>query len=363
MNLSDITTLESLPESEALARIHTVRRQWGKDLCLLAHLYQRKAIAQLADYVGDSYGLSQSAAHAEGGKYIVFCGVRFMAESAAILARSEQKVIHPDPEAGCPMADMASLPEVIRAWQGLQNFTQKAATIIPITYMNSTADIKAFCGERSGTICTSSNATKTFEWAFRQGQKIFFLPDEHLGRNTALKYGVKPEEIAVWDPEKPNGGSSELYASAKVILWRGYCPVHQKFTTRDIDHVRRYHPGAKVVVHPECPSEVVSMADAVGSTDFIRRYVAEAKPGDHIFIGTEINLVENLASQYPDRKIHKLHRSLCLTMYQITLGRLLYALENLETFETVSVPPSTAHFAKVALDRMLSLGAVGNDQR
>ncbi len=358
MNLDEIAKFEALPESEALARIHIVRRKWGKDLCLLAHLYQRKAISDLADYVGDSYGLSKSAASTEGGRFIVFCGVRFMAESAAILARPEQKVVHPDPEAGCPMADMASLTEVTRAWEAIQTDGKK---MIPITYMNSTADIKAFCGEREGIICTSSNATQTFQWAFERGQKIFFLPDEHLGRNTALRYGLKKEDIVVWDPEKEDGGlAKEAYDAAKVILWRGYCPVHQKFTVRDIEHVRKFYPGAKVVVHPECPQEVVALSDASGSTEFIRKYVAESKPGDVIFIGTELNLVNNLATQYPDRKIHKLHRSLCLTMYQITLGRLLYALENLEAFETVSVSPSTSHFAKVALDRMLSIGAANN---
>ncbi len=355
-DLNYIERLERLPEPETLDRIRALRRTWGKEICLLAHLYQRKMILDLADYVGDSYGLSQSAAKSQGGRYIVFCGVRFMAESAAILARPEQKVIHPDPEAGCPMADMASLPEVNRAWNALQN-DQK---LIPITYMNSTAEIKAFCGSREGIICTSSNATRTFEWAFARGKRVFFLPDEHLGRNTALKYGVCADQIAVWDPEKADGGSPGSYSQAKVILWRGYCPVHLKFTVRDVEHVRRFYPKAKVVVHPECPSDVVSQADAVGSTEYIRQYVAATNPGDHIVIGTEINLVNHLASQYPDRKIDKLHRSLCLTMYQITLGRLLYSLENLEEFETVSVSHETSHFAKVALDRMLSLAPLPN---
>jgi len=352
MNLEAIRQLEALPEEEAARRIQAIRDKYGKDLCVLAHLYQRKRITELADFVGDSYGLSKSAANVEGGKYIVFCGVRFMAESAAILCRPDQVVIHPDPEAGCPMADMASMEEVNRAWAAI---SKTGGVTIPVTYMNSTADIKAFCGEHGGTICTSSNAEKTFEWAYKQGQKIFFIPDEHLGRNTALKFGIDPEDIAVWDPEKADGGDPEAYEAAKVILWRGYCPVHQKFTVRDIEHVRRFYPKGIIVVHPECPTDVVQAADQVGSTDFIRKFVAKTNPGDQIFIGTEINLVQNLAAQYPDRMIAKLHRSLCLTMYQITMGRFLYALENLETFEKVVVPDSVKHYSKVALDRMLSL--------
>ena len=351
-DMDEIRRLESLSEKEASERIRKTKEKYGKDLVILAHLYQRKAITELADYIGDSYGLSKSAATHTGGKYIVFCGVRFMAESAAILCRKDQKVIHPDPEAGCPMADMASIEEVNRAWKALSI----GSKVIPVTYMNSTADIKSFCGEFDGTICTSSNAGKTFEWAFQRGERIFFLPDEHLGRNTAIKFGIDPEDIAIWDPEKPDGGEPERYADAKVILWRGYCPVHQKFTVRDVEHVRRFYPKAIVIVHPEVPHEVVKVADAVGSTDYIRKYVMnETKPGDQIFIGTEINLIQNLAAQYPDRMITKLHRSLCLTMYQITMGRLLYTLEHLEDQPAVEVPEKTAHYARVALDRMLSL--------
>lgn len=349
MNLERIRELEALPDEVAEARIRELRAQQGKDVVLLAHLYQRKRIADLADFTGDSFSLSRSAAHADG-KYIVFCGVRFMAESAAILARPEQKVIHPDPEAGCPMADMASLDEVHAAWKAIT--LGSGGKVIPVTYMNSTADIKAFCGERDGVICTSSNATKTFEWAFSKGERIFFLPDEHLGRNTALKYGISPDDITVWDPEKPDGYDPE----AKVVLWRGYCPVHQKFTVRDVEHVRRFYPKAKVLVHPECPNEVVRVADYVGSTDGIRKWVAsETKAGDEVFIGTEINLVQNLASEYPDRLIAKLHRSLCLTMYQITLGKLLYALENIDELPAVEVPDSVIKYSRLALDRMLAL--------
>lgn len=353
MNMDTIRSYENRSEEDLAESIRAVKQKHGKDLCVLAHLYQRKKITELADFVGDSYGLSKSAAHFQGGKYIVFAGVRFMAESAAILCRPDQVVLHPDPEAGCPMADMASNADVNRAWKILS----PGKKLIPVTYMNSTAEIKAFCGENGGTICTSSNADKTFEWAFKQGERIFFLPDEHLGRNTALKFGIDPEDIAIWDPEKEDGGDPSSYADAKVILWRGYCPVHQKFTVRDIEHVRKFYPGSLVVVHPECPKEVVEKADAVGSTDFIRKYVAQQKPASQIFIGTEINLIQNLAALYPDRMVSKLHRSLCLTMYQITMGRLLYTLENIDSFEQVKVPDHVKHYAKVALDRMLSLSA------
>jgi quinolinate synthase len=352
LEMEKIRFLENLDDTESVHLIKEIKKNYGKDLCILAHLYQRKAISDLADFVGDSYGLSKSAATFEGGRYIVFCGVRFMAESAAILCRDNQSVLHPDPEAGCPMADMASLPEVNRAW----NFFAAEKSTTPITYMNSTADIKAFCGENEGIICTSSNATKTFEWAFKKSERVFFLPDEHLGRNTALKYGIQPDEIAIWDPEKPDGGEPENYADAKVILWRGYCPVHQKFTVRDVEHTRRFYPKARIVVHPECPHDVVALADAVGSTDFIRKYIeTDTRAGDEIFIGTEINLIQNLQHQYPDRLITKLHRSLCLTMYQITLGRLLYTLENLEDFEKVIVPENIKKYSKIALERMLAL--------
>jgi quinolinate synthase len=350
-DIDAIRKLEALPEAEAADRIRAIRRVRGKEVVLLAHLYQRRAITELADFVGDSFGLSQSASHAEG-KYIVFAGVRFMAESAAILCRPDQVVLHPDPDAGCPMADMASPEEVRRAWSRIAGDKPP----IPVTYMNSTADIKAFCGEHGGTICTSSNAAKTFEWAFERSDRVFFLPDEHLGRNTALKYGIDPEDIVVWDPEKEDGGDPQSNPTPKDNMWRGYCPVHQKFTARDVDHVRTFYPKGKVIVHPECPTDVVQKADAVGSTDFIRRYVADqTKPGDQIFIGTEINMIQTLQAQYPDRLISKLHRSLCLTMYQITMGRLLYTLENLETFPKVEVPDSVRHFSRVALDRMLSL--------
>lgn len=360
-DIDRIRELEALSEGDAVERIQKIRQERGKELCILAHLYQRKAIWGLADFIGDSYMLSKNAAEVPDAKYIVFCGVRFMAESAAILCREDQEVIHPDPEAGCPMADMASLTEVERSWTRLSEMVGDPDAgkqrIVPVTYMNSTADIKSFCGREGGIICTSSNAGKTFDWSFERGERILFLPDEHLGRNTALKHGIDPSRIAVWDPEKADGGEdAETYREAQVILWRGYCPVHQKFTVRDVEHVRRFNPTAKIIVHPEVPADVAQLADAMGSTEFIRQYVKnETKPGDQLFIATEWNLVRNLADQYPDRKIEKLHRSLCLTMYQITLGRLLYALENLDTFERVHVSNEVKHYAKVALERMLRL--------
>lgn len=352
-DVEKIRELEALSEEECARRIRAIREKMGSRLILLAHLYQRKSIADLADFVGDSYGLSYKAAHSTGGETIVFCGVRFMAESAAILCRPDQSVVHPDPEAGCPMADMASLEEVTRAWTAIS----PGPLAIPVTYMNSTADIKAFCGEHGGIVCTSSNASKVFDWAFERGRRIFFLPDEHLGRNTALKYGIPPSQITVWDPQAEGEPDTTALREARVILWRGFCPVHQRFTPRDVQHVRRFYPQAKVIVHPEVPHEVAELADAMGSTEFIRTYVRDqTKPGDLIFIGTEWNLIRNLALQYPDRKIEKLHRSLCLTMYQITMGRLLYTLENLDAMERVQVSPSVKEYSRLALDRMLALG-------
>lgn len=356
MNTADreqAKALDALPEAELVGRLRAAKERYGKDLCVLAHLYQRKAIGDVADFVGDSYMLSKKAAEFEGGRYVVFAGVRFMAESAAVLVRPDQEVVHPDPEAGCPMADMASLPDVERAYAAL--CADGGPTPIPVTYMNSTADIKAFCGAHGGLVCTSSNADRAFRWAFAQSKRIFFLPDEHLGRNTAFKLGLRQDDLTVWDREKPDGGDPEGNRDARVVLWRGYCPVHQKFTVRDVEHVRKFYPGAHVLVHPECPAEVVAAADGVGSTEYLRTYVAGTKPGEQIFLGTEITMVQNLQAQYPDRLVAKLHRSLCLTMYQITLGKLLHAVEHAPAMEKVRLDAATRRDARLALDRMLAL--------
>jgi quinolinate synthase len=360
MNYPTLPKLEDydrLPEEELLERIRGHKRRMGSDLVILGHHYQRPKITQLSDFVGDSFGLSQKAANSPG-KNIVFCGVRFMAESAAILCKPEQQVFHPDPDAGCPMADMANMEQVHNAWAAIAGADNKSHTekVVPVTYMNSTADLKAFCGENGGIVCTSSNAEKTFVWAFERGSKIFFFPDEHLGRNTGKKMGLKPEEMALWDPKKEKGGvSAQQIRDAKVILWAGHCPVHMEFKARDIKHVRKYFPGCKVVVHPECDKETVDLADAAGSTDFIVKYIAAQSPKSTTFVGTEVNLVTRLQQMYPDRRIFKLQRSLCLTMYQINLSNLCFTLEHLDSLERVELPDAVKTNAKVALDRMLAL--------
>jgi quinolinate synthase len=353
--LPTLEDYELYSEDELVERILESKRRAGSDLIILGHHYQRPKITKLSDFVGDSFGLSEKAAHSSG-KNIVFCGVRFMAESAAILCKPDQKVYHPDPEAGCPMADMANIDQVMTAWLKIREWVGDTTKIIPITYMNSTAELKSFCGERDGIVCTSSNADKTFKWAYDSGDKIFFFPDEHLGRNTSKKFGLKDEDIALWNPKVKDGGlTAEKVQRAEIILWAGHCPVHMEFKARDIKHVRRYYPGAKVVVHPECEQETLKMADASGSTDFIVKYVEAQGPKSVTFVGTEVNLVTRLAATYPDRKIFKLQRSLCLTMYQINLANLCYTLDHLSTLDTVQLPDHVKTYARVALDRMLKL--------
>jgi quinolinate synthase len=279
-----------------------------------------------------------------------------MAESAAILCQPTQKVFHPDPDAGCPMADMANMEQVTAAWVHISKINDAGIKTVPITYMNSTADLKSFCGERDGIVCTSSNADKTFRWGFERGQKIFFFPDEHLGRNTAKKLQIPESELALWNPKAPHGGlTEEQIKRAKVILWAGHCPVHMEFKARDIKHVRQYYPGAKVVVHPECDKETVALADASGSTDFIVKYVASQPPKSVTFVGTEVNLVTRLQTMHPDRKVFKLQRSLCLTMYQINLSNLSYTLDHMNDLEPVEISDHVKTYARIALDRMLSL--------
>jgi quinolinate synthase len=351
---SQLADYESLTDSQCFEQIQNIRREQGNRLLILAHHYQRGLITELADYIGDSFGLAKNAQLHATAKDIVFCGVRFMAESAAILARPDQRVFHPDPEAGCPMADMAPMDEVQAAWQDLTSRTSDS--IIPITYMNSHAPLKAFVGKNNGVVCTSSNAPKTFEWGFQQGQKLFFFPDQHLGRNTGRKYGFTDSEMVVYSPSKPKGGISESeLAQAKVILWNGHCPVHMEFTVNDINRFRRQFPGCKILVHPECTEAVLQAADAAGSTHFIDEYVKNAQAGDIIFIGTEISMVNRLALTYTDRKIFRLHRSLCPTMYMINMPNLYFALDHLETIQPVEISEDEKYFANKALSRMLSL--------
>ncbi|MCG8633044.1 MAG: quinolinate synthase NadA, partial [Desulfobacterales bacterium] len=319
------------------------------------HHYQRKDILDLGDHRGDSFALAQRAARDENAKYIVFCGVHFMAESAAILAKDNQTVQIPDLNAGCWMADMADAVLVERAWKEAVSVAGEER-ITPIAYMNSDAHIKAHCGHYQGTVCTSSNAPAAFEWAFKRREKIFFFPDEHLGRNTAMGMDIPGDEVLVWDPEKPLGGNTKAAVEkAKVLLWKGYCLVHTRFTADQIRNMRENFPEASIVVHPECTHEVVSLADACGSTSFIVRYVTDAPANSTIIIGTEINLIERLAAEHPDKKILPLHDSFCPNMYKINLKNLLHTLENIGRANIVTVDEGIKKDAFIALENMLNL--------
>lgn len=338
-----------------IGRIREIKEQVQRELIILTHHYQRKEIVDLGDVQGDSFALSQKAACDSHARYIVFCGVHFMAESAAILAQPHQTVQIPDEEAGCWMADMADIVVVKKAWEAL-NGAVGVGSIIPMVYMNSDAELKAFCGRHGGIVCTSSNAPQAFEWAFRHGEKIFFFPDQHLGRNTGNKMGIPSDEIVVWDPEKPLGGHDVgSIRKARVILWDGYCLVHTRFKTTHISKMKARYPQAKIVVHPECTEDVVAMSDAVGSTSFIVNYVKEAPMGGTIAIGTEVNLVQRLALEHPEKTILPLHESLCPNMYKIDLHNLLWTLENLGKVNIVTVQEKTKNEARIALQRMLSL--------
>jgi len=345
------------------ARIADARAKLGTDVVLLGHHYQRDEVIRFADYTGDSYKLSKVASETSA-KYMLFCGVHFMAETADVLGKPGQQVILPDLNAGCSMADMAEIGQVEDCWDSLERAGLTDAVsggLIPLTYMNSAAAIKAFCGERGGLVCTSSNARGAFEWAFARGEKILFLPDQHLGRNTAFAMGIPLSEMVVWDPYQINGGvSPDRLKAAKVILWKGHCSVHQRFLPEHVDRIRAQYPEMQVIVHPECRWEVCQKADDTGSTDKLRRLVAEAPAGTKFAIGTEIHLVNRLTKELTDRKVMSLDRSVCVctTMFRITPVHLLWALENLaagKIVNRISVDERTRKFARVALDRMLAL--------
>lgn len=341
--------------SQLINKIQTLKNELGKKIIMLAHHYQKKEIVDLADYSGDSFELSQKAASDNDAKYIVFCGVFFMAESAAILAGDDQTVQIPDKNAGCWMSEMAESVLVENAWDQVIDITGKDS-VTPLVYMNSDADIKAHCGKNNGIICTSSNAPGAFKWAFQRREKIFFFPDEHLGRNTGNRMGLGPREMILWDRNKPLGGNSEKeIKDAKVILWNGYCLVHTRFTVEQIEEKRKAFPDAKIIVHPECTQDVVNIADAAGSTGFIVNYVKEAAPGSEIIIATEFNLIERLAILYPDKKIIPLISSICPNMAKINLKNLLWTLENIGEVNLINIPEKIKSDAKIALDNMLSL--------
>ena len=352
-----------LPDHTMDDRIRAAREQLGHDVVILGHHYQRDEVIRFADHTGDSYKLSQLAAAADG-RYIVFCGVHFMAESADVLARPGQATVLPDLNAGCSMADMAEITQVEDAWEQFISMgltTDDGQGITPITYMNSTAAIKAFCGERGGLVCTSSNAKGAFNWSFEKNQKLFFLPDQHLGRNTGHALGVPLEEMVVWDPYQLQGGlSPDRLRRAKVILWKGHCSVHQRFLPEHVDKVRAAHPGIRVIVHPECRLEVCQKADDIGSTERLIKIVKDAPAGTKFAIGTEIHLINRLARSTPDKMVITLDDAgcLCTTMYRISPQHLCWALENLvegNVVNQVKVRDNVKHWARVALDRMLEI--------
>lgn len=344
-----------ISNDEVKARIFDLKRKWGSELMILGHHYQRLGIIDVADKIGDSFGLAKVASEASDVKKIVFCGVRFMAESAAILCREDQEIYHPEPEAGCPMADMAPMESVESAWAELlarPDFQNRK--MIPVTYMNSHAPLKAFTGREGGLVCTSSNARRALEWAWARGDTVLFFPDQHLGRNTAKAMGVREDEMCVWYPSKEKGGIESLQGK-KLVLWNGHCPVHMKFSPRDVHFVKKNFPGCKVVVHPECPQEVVDLADGSGSTEYIVDFVKKLAPGTMVFVATELNLVERLRKENPQLKVEFLSRSLCPTMYMVDLKKVLRTLETFDEELLVPMGPEIREPAKLALTRMLSL--------
>ncbi len=353
-----------LPEASdptLVARAIAAKAALGSRVLILGHHYQRDEVIEFADVTGDSFKLAQAAAEQSTAEFIIFCGVHFMAESADILTGSHQKVILPDLAAGCSMADMATAAQVEECWQDLERLGVATHTV-PVTYMNSSAAIKSFTGKHGGTICTSSNAEKSLRWAFGKAEKVLFLPDQHLGRNTAVNDLKLPlNDCVVWNPWKPQGGlSDEDIRNAKMILWRGHCSVHGRFTRESIDEFRKRIPEIKIIVHPECQNEVVTAADFVGSTEKIIKTVSESAPGTQWAVGTELNLVGRLAAQNPDKKVFFLDRTVCYcsTMNRIDLPHLVWALESLVNGQIVNeirVDEETSRYSKLALEQMLAL--------
>ncbi|MGO1318596.1 MAG: quinolinate synthase NadA [Cellulomonadaceae bacterium] len=360
----------SMSPEQLHARITAAKAELGERVVVLGHFYQRDEVVRHADFVGDSFQLANAALTRPDAEAIVFCGVHFMAETADILARAGQDVILPNLAAGCSMADMADEASVEACWDQLMElFADETdetgegdglAPVVPVTYMNSSAALKAFCGRHGGIVCTSSNARTVLEWAFERGRRVLFFPDQHLGRNTAKAMGVPLEQMPMWNPRAPLGGASaQQLRESRVILWHGFCSVHKRFTVDQIARARAEHPGVHVVVHPECPMPVVDAADETGSTDLIRTAVARAAPGSVIAIGTEINLVNRLAAEHPDKTVFCLDPVICpcSTMYRIHPGYLAWVLDGLlegEARNAVRVPAGMAADARVALERMLA---------
>ncbi|MEV7766397.1 quinolinate synthase NadA [Microbacterium sp. NPDC086615] len=355
-------------DDELDERIRAAKATLGDRVVVLGHFYQREEVVRHADYVGDSFQLANAAKERPEAEAIVFCGVHFMAETADLLSRPEQAVILPNLAAGCSMADMADIDQVEECWEQLEDVLGDLETpdadglvpVIPVTYMNSSAAIKGFVGRHGGIVCTSSNARTVLEWAFARGRRVLFFPDQHLGRNTAKAMGVPLEQMPMWNPRKPLGGSTaEVIEDSRVILWHGFCSVHRRFTVDQIEKARAEHPGVRVIVHPECPMDVVDAADEAGSTDIIRKAIAAATEPTTFAIGTEINLVQRLAAQYPQHEIFCLDPVVCpcSTMYRIHPGYLAWVLESLvagQVVNRITVPADVAEPATVALERMLA---------
>jgi len=357
-----------LSEDEMDARIAEARRSLGSRLVILGHHYQRDEVIKFADYTGDSFRLARHVAARPEADYIVFCGVHFMAESADVLAAEHQRVILPDLAAGCSMADMAAPDQLDRGWDELMEMevaTRRGsgqAGVVPVTYINSAAAIKAFVGERGGTVCTSSNAAAALRWAFSRGEKVLFLPDQHLGRNTAYRMGIALDEMVVWDPDEIVGGvDPDRLVRARMILWKGYCSVHTRFSVPQVEAVRRQHPGVRVIVHPEVPWEVAQAADDMGSTEYIVKAITTSPAGSVWAVGTEVHLVNRLArSLAPERTVLSLDQfgCLCSTMFRVSPNHLLWILEELveeRVHNEIVVPDHQKHWTRVALDRMLSI--------
>ena len=347
---------------ELETRIRKAKAALGPSLVILGHHYQRDQVIQFADLRGDSLKLSRDAAQSHAAQYIVFCGVHFMAETAAMLAQPDQTVLLPDLEAGCWLADMASATDVARAWAELGQVMDVEREVMPVTYVNSTVGVKAFCGDHGGAVCTSSNAPAVLEWALAQRPRVLFCPDQHLGRNTAKRSGIPLDQMILWDPNRPLGGhDEETVRETRVFLWHGYCNVHQRFLPEHVTAWRDRAPGVRVIVHPECTMEVVDLADEAGSTAYIIRRVEESPPGTRWAIGTEFNLVNRLKNDHPEQIIDSLspEPSYCETMNMITLeklARVVEGLTNSEVINPITVPPDVARSARIALERMLEIG-------
>ena len=348
-------------DPDLVARAKAAKEKLGDSVFILGHHYQRDEVIQFADVTGDSFKLAQMAAARPDAEHIVFCGVHFMAESADILTGDDQKVVLPDLAAGCSMADMAALTQVEKAWD-LFTDLGIAGDIVPVTYMNSTADIKGFVGRNGGVVCTSSNAKRALDWAYAKGEKVFFLPDQHLGRNTVVReMGFSLDDCVLYNPHKPNGGlTDQELRDARIILWKGHCSVHGRFTLDCVKEIRERVPGVNVLVHPECKHEVVEAADYVGSTEYIIKVLNEAPAGSSWAVGTELNLVRRVAAAHPDKNVMFLDRTVCYcsTMNRIDLPHLVWALEELvagRVPNVITVDSDTAHYARVALDQMLAL--------